>query len=287
MEYRVSMSQPQRVLITGATSGLGREMARQLAMRGCRVAITGRREDRLRETAGIVTHSGGSPLMLVGSVTCRDTVTAHHHAIQSQWGGLDLAILNAGVGDRSNARTYSAEAYRWTFETNFFGVCNWLEAVLPGMVEQGSGTIAGVSSLASVRGMPGSGAYSSSKAALNTMLESVRVDLRGSGIRVVTITPGFIRSELTDRNDPRQMIRVLSTESGVRRMLRGIDRGRRVVAFPRTLAWPLRFVVRWLPGALYDPLAASLPARTKSPPRVEPWDGPESAGQPDTRQENH
>lgn len=253
-----------RVLITGASSGLGREMARQLALEGCRVAVTGRRQDKLDETARVVKDSGGECLALVEDVTDFAAVKRDYALVKEKWGGLDWAILNAGVGDSSDARAFSAANYRWTYETNILGVAHWLECVIPDMLAQGSGTIAGIASLAGFRGLPKSGSYSSSKAALIAMLESTRVDLRGTGVSVVTVCPGFVKSEITARNKPEQMPFLLETEDGARRILDGIKAKRRVVHFPWQLSLPVIYLLHNLPGFLYDRLA-SLIKRDKKP----------------------
>ena len=106
------MSAARRVLVTGASSGLGREMARQLGARGFRVAVTGRREAELREAARQAEREGGEGLPLVGSVTDREVVARHYATIRERWGGIDWAILNAGVGDSVDARSFSAEPYQ-------------------------------------------------------------------------------------------------------------------------------------------------------------------------------
>jgi NAD(P)-dependent dehydrogenase (short-subunit alcohol dehydrogenase family) len=246
------MNSKPRVLITGASSGLGREMARQLGARGWRVAVTGRREEELRETVRQAEAAGGECLSLPGSVTEPDTVKQHYAAIRQRWGGLDWAILNAGVGDSVHARRFRADVYHRVFATNVGGAVNWLEAVLPGMIEAGSGTIAGISSLAAWRGLPGAGAYSASKAALATLLESTRVDLRGTGVDVVIVCPGFIRngSGSLDAQGGRPFL--MEIGDGVRSILTGIDRKQRIVHFPWPLSYPMRYVVRNLPGLVYD-----------------------------------
>ncbi|MBI4678675.1 MAG: SDR family NAD(P)-dependent oxidoreductase [Elusimicrobia bacterium] len=266
-------SSTRRVLITGASSGLGRAMAVELARQGARVAVTARRREKLAATAEAVQAAGGECLKLVGSVTEPETVRRHYACIKSEWGGLDWAILNAGVGDAVNARQFSAENYRWTFETNVMGVAYWLEAVIPDMVKAGRGTIAGIASLAAYRGLPNTGSYSASKAALVTMLESVRVDLAGTGVKVVTVAPGFVKSEITDRNDPKDMPFLLETEDGVRRILRGIERGERLVHFPWQLSWFVVHVAPNLPSALYDWIVSRMKPRKKRPYRDE--SGPE------------
>lgn len=259
---------PLRVVITGASSGLGREMAVQLGRRGWRVAVTGRRKEMLEETARLIRESGGEPLALAGGVTEFGEVKRHYAAIRKRWGGVDWAILNAGVGDSVDARSFSAENVRWTFETNVFGAAQWMEAVLPDMLAAGSGVIAGISSLAAFRGLPKSGSYSASKAALNTLLESARVDLYGTGVDVVTVCPGFVKSEMTDRNEPGSMPFLMSTEDGAAAVIRGIERRRRIVHFPWPLSWPAKYLLARLPGFLYDPLAARLAHLRKKKPRA-------------------
>jgi short-subunit dehydrogenase len=259
------MSPTRRVLVTGASSGLGREMARQLGGRGWRVAVTGRREEQLLETARRAEQAGGQCLPLPGSVTEPEVVARHYAAIRERWGGLDWAILNAGVGDSVDARRFSAERYHHVFATNVGGAVNWLAAVLPGMIEAGSGTVAGISSLAAWRGLPGAGAYSASKAALATLLESTRVDLRGSGVDVVIVFPGFIRNGNAGPEADAGKPFLLDLEDGVRRILAGIDRRQRVVHFPWPLSHLMRHVVRHLPAAAYDRLAGRLAGRRADP----------------------
>lgn len=255
-----------RALVTGATSGLGREAAVQLARRGWRVAVSGRRREHLEETARLVREAGGEPLILCGSVTAPAEVKAHYAAIKTAWGGLDYAVLNAGVGDTMSAREFSAETVKWTFDANVFGVCHWLEAVIPDMLAQKSGIIAAVASLAGFRGLPKSGPYSASKAALITLLESTRVDLIGTGVSVVTVCPGFVRSEMTDRNNPGTMPFLMETSEGVAAMLSGIDAKRRVVHFPWQLSYAMKYGVAALPDFLYDWIANMLaPLRVKKP----------------------
>ncbi len=256
-----------RVLVTGGTSGLGREMAIQLGRRGARVAVTGRRQDKLAETAQAVAAAGGECLLLLGSVTDPALVKSHYAAIKEKWGGLDWAILNAGVGDSRNAREFDAEIYHWTFATNVGGVVNWMEAVIPDMLAQGSGIIAGIASIAGYRGLPNSGAYSASKAALITLLESTRVDLRGTGVSVVTVSPGFVESEITARNDPKDLWFMLPVEEGVRRLLRGIEKKKRLVHFPWQLSYLMIYVVHNLPDFLYDWIIGKLVTRKKKPSR--------------------
>ncbi len=244
-----------RAVITGATSGLGRELAVQLGRRGWRVAVTGRRVEELKKTAALVTEAGGEPLLLPGSVLESGEVLAQYARIESAWGGVDWAILNAGISEYMNARDFKSELVEEIFDVNVFGVSRWMEALIPGMLKQKSGVIAGISSLAAFRGLPNSGAYCASKAALATLLESARVDLRGTGVDIVTVCPGFVKSEMTDRNDPGAMPFLMETPDGAAAIISGIDHRRRVVHFPWPLSYTMKYVATTLPDFLYDFIA--------------------------------
>ena len=251
------MSSPRRALVTGASSGLGREMARQLVGRGFKVAVTGRRECELRESACRVEAAGGQCLVLVGDVTDPEDVRRHYATIRGAWGGLDLAILNAGVGEGVDGRAFCADTVHRVLATNVGGAANWLEAVLPDMIAAGDGVVAGISSLAAWRGLPRAGAYSASKAALATLLESTRVDLRGTGVTVVIVHPGFVKNG-GDPADDKGKLFLLELEDGVGRILTGIERKRRVVHFPWQLSYLMRYGVHNLPGFAYDWLMSRL-----------------------------
>jgi len=246
-----------RVLITGATSGLGRELAVQLAHEGCRLALTGRREERLREIAQAVRDAGGEALPLPGDVCDPQVVKEHYAAVKERFGGLDWAILNAGISKSADAKErFCAEDFRQVYGVNVFGAANWIEAVLPDMLKQRLGIIAGVASIAGFRGLPRSGPYSSSKAALIALLESLRVDLRGTGVRVVTICPGFVRTELTAKWKDEDMPFLMEPVDAVREMIAGIKSGRRMVDFPWPFSTAIRYVVRNLPDCIYDRVAS-------------------------------
>jgi short-subunit dehydrogenase len=271
------MNGATRVVITGATSGLGRELAVQLGRRGWRVAVTGRRKEQLDETAKRVIEAGGQALPLYGSVTDDAEVKGHYAAIKAAWGGLDWAILNAGVSESMDFKAFKTETVRWTFDANVLGVARWIEAVLPDMLAQKSGLIAGVASLAGFRGLPLSGPYSASKAALITLLESARADLRGTGVDCLTVCPGFVKSEMTDRNEIGSMPFLMETKDGVAAMLAGLDARRRTIHFPWQLSYATRYVMPAVPDFLYEWLSAKLAYKRKKKPLEKQGDRPLSA----------
>ncbi|MBI5238963.1 MAG: SDR family NAD(P)-dependent oxidoreductase [Elusimicrobia bacterium] len=247
-----------RVLITGATSGLGRELALQLANEGFMLALTGRRVERLAELAQAAKDVGaGGVLTLTGDVADPAVVKAHYADIQERFGGLDWAVLNAGVSKSGDAKEgFAADDYRFVYGVNVFGMVNWIEAVLPGMLKEKSGTIVGMASIAGFRGLPRSGPYSSSKAAAIALLESLRVDLRGTGVQVVTVCPGFVRTEMTSRWKDEDMPFLMEPRDAVREMIAGIKAGRRMVDFPFPFSTAVKYVVRNLPGCIYDRVAS-------------------------------
>lgn len=242
------MEAPRRVaLITGASSGLGAEMARQLAADGWAVALLARRRERLDEVAAAITAGGGRALVEVVDVVDRAAVAAAVQRAEHELGPLQLVIANAGIGVSAPLLEEEGDAFERMLAVNVTGAWNVARASVPGMVARGRGRLVGISSQAAFTGLPGSGGYAASKAALTRWLESVRIELVGTGVGVTIVHPGFVESEMTATNR-HPMPFLLSTEAGVRRLLRAVHRGRRQVTFPRRLRWAIGVVRRLPPG---------------------------------------
>lgn len=227
-------------------------MARELAARGSRLALFARRGselEKLREEL-LARNPGAEVIVQAGDVKDRARVREAVGEAERAFGGLDVVILNAGTGDSLFPENFDASVVERIFAVNLLGAVYGIEAALPGMLSRRSGKIVGISSIAGYRGLPGSAPYCASKAALTTFLESLRLDLRGSGIQVITVTPGFIKTPLTDRNRYPMPFRQ-PAETAARRIVRGIERGKRVIHFPRRLTVPMK-IVRCLPVPLYD-----------------------------------
>jgi NAD(P)-dependent dehydrogenase (short-subunit alcohol dehydrogenase family) len=191
-------------------------------------------------------------LVQPGDVCDRARVGAAVREAEAAFGGLDVLLLNAGIGDSLFPRRFDAELVERILRVNFLGAVYAIEAALPGMLDRGAGKIVGISSIGAVRGMPTAAPYCASKAALSTFLESLRIDLHGSGVRVVTVSPGFIKTPLTDRNRFRMPF-LQPADRAARRIVCGIARGRREIHFPLRLTLPMK-ALRWLPVPLYDAL---------------------------------
>lgn len=243
-------------IVTGASSGLGASMARELAARGARVGLTARRLGLLDEVAASIRESGGiaevEPADAADAEGTREAISR----LEARLGPVDLLIANAGMGLETPAIGFSADAVEMLLKVNVVGAAAAIEAVLPGMLGRGRGHLVGISSLASFRGLPGSGGYGASKAALSTLLESLRPDLRARGVRVTIVRPGFVHTPMTE-HAPHPRPWLLDADHAARIILDGVSRGRRRVDFPWPMVTLLR-LVRALPGPVYDRLASRL-----------------------------
>ncbi len=242
------------VCITGASSGFGSALASLYTRNGDAVAILARRQDRINALAEQLRAAGGNAIAITCDVTDRAGVHDAIRQCESKFGPVDLMIANAGVALRTQAKNFDADLLRRTFEVNLFGVAHCFEAVLPGMIARNSGHLVGISSLAGYRGVPGAVAYCSSKAALNNMMESLRVELHQTNIDVTTICPGYVKTEMTAKVET-PMPFLLELDDASKRIYRAINRSRSEFAFP----WPMSFLTsvgRLVPNAVYDRLAS-------------------------------
>jgi NAD(P)-dependent dehydrogenase (short-subunit alcohol dehydrogenase family) len=213
------------VWITGASSGIGEALARELTGRGARVAITARRGDRLDEIAG------DRMLAVPADVTDLGAMRAAAARVEQELGPIDLAVLNAGTWKQMDVTAWDTELFRRHVETNLMGMVHGIDAVLPGMRRRRGGVIAGVSSVAGYRGWPSSEAYGSTKAAEINLLESLRIDLLPLDIKVLTVCPGFVRSDLTAENTFRMPF-LMDPPDAAARIADGIAREKAEIVFP-------------------------------------------------------
>lgn len=237
-------------LVTGASSGIGHELARQLGSGGVPVAVVARRQAELEALAAEITRFGGSALVLPADLRRPEEALRVVGEAEKSLGRLDLVIASAGIGSDGPVTEIAWEQIYDTMMVNTLAPMATIHAALPGMLQRKFGYIAGISSLASYRGLPGSGAYSSSKAALSTFLETVRVDTRGLGISVTDIHPGYIRTPMTARHKVKLPF-LMDVDKAVGRILNAIVREKAVYNFPWQMALVLR-LARILPPAIFD-----------------------------------
>ena len=215
--------------VVGGSSGIGAAVARELLRRGATVAISARREDRLREV------SGGDMLVVPLDVTDAASVVAAAARVHEELGPIDLAVLSAGYWKQMDPADWDTEVFDQHLRTNLTGMSNSIAAVLPGMLRRRYGVIAGIASVAGYRGLAGAEAYGATKAAQINLLESLRVHTARTGVRVMTICPGFVRTDLTAGN-PFPMPFIIEPGQAARSICDGLERERAEIVFPARMA---------------------------------------------------
>jgi short-subunit dehydrogenase len=243
-------------IITGASSGIGAELARQLAAQGVAVGLTARRGAELGALADSIRAAGGTVATAPADVADPHAFRDAMGELTLQLGPIDLLVANAGVAIDLPADRFSGAEFEQMVRVNLLGAAYAIECVLPEMLRRGRGHLVGVSSLAAFRGLPGAAGYCATKAGLSTLLEGLRVDLRGRGIAVTTVHPGYVHTAMSAQSYHARPF-LLTVEPAARIILRGIAARRREVNFPWPLASFMAFARHW-PNAIYDRIAARL-----------------------------
>jgi short-subunit dehydrogenase len=251
----------QVAVITGASSGIGWALARRLAAEGCKVGLLARRLEKLEVLAQEIRDAGGTAAVAAADVQDREQALEAVKQVATQLGPVDLMIANAGVGMPTLVEPMNVTDIEQMIRVNILGVVYALEAALPSMLQRGRGHLAAVSSLAAYKGLPGESAYCASKAAVNAFMESLRIQLRGRGIAVTTICPGFVLTPMTEINEFRMPF-VMSADAAARRIVRALHRRRKVYNFPWQLSLLMK-VTRWLPDWV---LARTMQKYNENPP---------------------
>jgi short-subunit dehydrogenase len=239
-----------RVFITGASSGIGAALAAHYAGRGAQLGLVARRSDVLAEVARSMP---GSPAIYTADVADAQAMAEAARDFMQRFGVPDVVIANAGVS--VGTLTEHAEdiaVFGRVMQTNVVGLAATFHPFVAPMRAAGRGRLAGIASVAGMRGIPGAGAYSASKSAAITYLEALRVELRASGVKVVTVCPGYVATPMTAVNKYRMPF-ILPADVAARRIARVIDAGRAYAVVPWQMALVAR-AMKLLPNALYDRL---------------------------------
>jgi short-subunit dehydrogenase len=247
------------VMITGASSGIGRGLAVQIGRRGAKLGLVARRVEVIDEVVQEIEAAGGEALALPADVQHVDSISAAADKLRASLGPIDVLIANAGIGPTRDAADFSAEEVSDVLNVNVIGASNSVATVIPEMVARGSGQLVAISSLAAYRGLPRSAAYCASKAAVSAFFESLRLDLEPRGIDVTIIHPGFIKTPLTKGRDA-QMPYLMELDDAVGKMVRAIEKRRKRYSFP----WQLATIVRagmLMPIWLYDRISRAISFR--------------------------
>ncbi|MGI9481731.1 MAG: SDR family NAD(P)-dependent oxidoreductase [Hyphomicrobiales bacterium] len=233
------------VWITGASTGLGREMAVQLARHGVKVAVSARSEEKLKSLAKEVANVFPYPL----NVTDVSSLEQAVQDIEKNLGPIDLAVFNAGTYEPQPAEQMDHASFHHIMAVNYSGAVSGVIAVLGPMRNRAAGHIAIVASVAGYRGLPNAGAYGSTKAALINFAESIKTEIERDGIITSVINPGFIDTPMTQKNDF-PMPFLMDVEQAAKTTIAGLRAGKFEVAYPMKLVLILK-LMRILPYWLY------------------------------------
>ena len=249
------------MFITGASSGIGAALVRHYAAQGANIGAFSRRADALAELAASL--PAACIATYPGDVRDADALLHAANDFVGRFGPPAIVIANAGVS--LGALTDHPEdlpTFRTVFDVNVIGMVHTFAPFLAAMKAAGRGTLVGIASVAGFRGLAGSGAYSASKAAAITYLESLRVEQRDSGVAVVTICPGYIATPMTDAN-PYRMPFLLDADKGARLIARAIDRRKRFYVLPWQMV-AVGWMLRHLPRPIYDAVFARAPRKARN-----------------------
>lgn len=250
-----------KVFLTGASSGLGEALARHYARAGSTLGLVARRRERIEALdRELGSRHALFPCDVVDAAAMRDAgaqFIARH-------GVPDLVIANAGISHGNlTEEAGDVEVFREILATNVLGVVNTFHPFMAPMRAQRAGRLVGIASVAGIRGFAGATAYSASKAAVIRYCEGLRVELRGSGVGVTTILPGYVATEMTARN-PYRMPFLIDADDAARRFARAIAAGKRQAIIPWQMAIVGR-VLHVLPPALFDAFAAKAGRKPRRP----------------------
>lgn len=254
----------QLIFITGASSGIGQALAWQAYQAGYDLALVARRVHEMQQWADAHQLDSARYRLYAGDVADVQSIVATGRACLTQQGLPDLVVANAGISvGMDSAEREDLDVMTRTFAVNNVGLAATFHPFIVPMQQRGSGRLVGIASVAGIRGLPGHGAYCASKAAVISYCESLRGELRGSGVRVVTLSPGYIDTPLT-RQNRYAMPFLMSPEAFALRALRAIEAG---VSY-RVIPWQMGVaakLLRLLPNALFDRLLAGRPRKHRAP----------------------
>lgn len=249
-----------RVFITGASSGLGLALARRYAAQGAVLGLAARKREALESLAA---ETGGIPYPL----DVRDAASLQAAAADfvSRFGAPDIVIACAGVScGNLTELPEDLAVFQTVMDINLIGIAKTFQPFVAPMRARGSGALVGIASVAGVRGLPGASAYSASKAAVTSYLESLRVELHSTGVSVVTVCPGYIETPMTAVN-PYPMPFMLTADEAADRIMQAVARRRAKIVLPWQMAL-VAHVLKQLPARLYDRLFARAPHKPRNLP---------------------
>ena len=245
-------------IITGASAGIGEALALELAQRGWDLGLTARRVPLLEALRQRILASNPKRRVEIRALDVADTAAVQHviPELAKVLGGLDMIVANAGIGNAKRVGTGNLATDIAIIQVNLIGAMATIDTAIPIMLAQGHGHIVGISSTASARGLPTSASYSASKAGFHTYLEAARTELAAKGIKVTTISPGYIDTAINQHQSWRPFL--ITPEVGARKLANLIERGVRHATLPFFPWAAITLVFRTAPNIVWDRIAAQL-----------------------------
>jgi short-subunit dehydrogenase len=256
---KLTQWQNKRVWLVGASTGIGEALARQLDQLGCKQMLSARSADKLTTLAGELQHATALPL----DITQQAAVKTAFDNVIAAWGGVDLIVLMAGTYSEMSVAEFDIEKVKQQIDVNLNGTMYVLANALPKLLEQKSGHLAIVSSVAGYRGLPNSLAYGPTKAALINLAEALHVELKPLHVGVSVVNPGFVDTPLT-RNNTFPMPFLITAEKAAQEIITGLEKGEFEIHFPKAFTRTLR-TLRVLPYSLYFAAVRRITANKNKP----------------------
>lgn len=266
-----------RIFITGAGSGIGQALAEAYAGPDTQLGLMGRDAAKLELTAARA--RGAQAHCYPGDVTRLEDCRQAADRFLRDAGAPQILIASAGIGAGTlTSRPEDVAVFKEIMDSNWLGTIHVFSVFLPAMLQARSGRLVGIASMAGWRGLPGAGAYSASKAAVRIYLESLRLELAGSGLSVSTICPGYIDTPMT-RGNAYPMPWLMPVDRAARRIRRAVDRGQSFLILPRPMAG-VAYLLKHLPLFLYDRLFRGMPRKARRPSPAGDADAPACHSEP-------
>jgi short-subunit dehydrogenase len=245
------MTEKKIIWITGASSGIGKALAIKFAEKGWTVAASARRENLLEDLNKFNSNIYSFPLDVTEIENCKLIA----NKIIEKFGGIDICVFGTGMHDPKSEKRFNLNKIREIMEVNYFGTMNSINSIYEYFSEKKNGQISIISSVAGYRGLPAAGAYCASKAALTSYAESLNFDMKMKNVRVSLISPGFIKTPMTDQNDfPMPMIK--TPEFAANEIFKGLTEKKSFeIHFPKAFTYFLKFL-QILPSSIYFKLVS-------------------------------
>jgi short-subunit dehydrogenase len=250
------------ILITGASKGIGKALALKYTSSETKLLLVARDEQALIQLKNRIIEMNGNAEYYICDVRDKENIINVINSIYQNHDSIDLAILNAGISINHKFENFNSDVLINHYNTNLFGVMYFMEALLPKFKARRSGTISAVGSLAEARGIPGSAIYCSTKIALSHLLEAARIEMKEFGVKIISIKPGYIETEMTMKNKFKMPF-LMTAEKSAEIIYEGIESGKRIIAFPKPMAF-FSYIGKVAPAFIFESLISKWVLKHKS-----------------------